>query len=162
MNGLLVVERIILESIEKGRATLEEICTDTGLSIAIVNDIVSRFIEENYLISKSKKIEINRSNKEWLNSLRNKKAAAYEVKELFQSIVKNKIDEDHGTLKLQKVSLNANELWLFEEKLRELEQFINSIKERRKMFPTKELTKDKKVIIWAAASYGEIINSLVA
>ena len=109
MNEIVLVERLILESVSKKEKTINEIVSDTGLDNKLVERIVMRLLKEEVLFYINHKVKINfelfralSRNKKLLNNINNA-----EIKEFMDTFISSyfnkreevRINEDSAILK---------------------------------------------------------------
>jgi len=162
-NSILIIERIILETLEGKSLRLNEIEENVGFSQSLLKSVLNHLINKGMLLYKDGFYEINWKNKGfWLPVVTNKEGAKAEIKELFSSLV-NQIEkkDNNNTLKVQKVWLTKEEKTQLTYKLKEIDNFILSVKEKRKVRPQKELTKERQVIFYGRSEYSKLVNELL-
>ena len=95
-NGLLVIERMVLESLSKKNRNLEELANDTGLDHGLLKNILPAFLMNN-LVNYQRgiyKLNNDEMRKERIKSYNAKENIKEEVKELFTSMVNKYFRED--------------------------------------------------------------------
>ena len=165
-KSLLIIERIVIEALEKKGLYLSEISEQTGLGDGLLKAVLGSLIEQGVLHYNKKEkglYQLNWANKEsWLPMLQNKESIKAEIKELFSSLVNNTfLDQGRGNLKVKKVWLEPLEREELERKLLEIDQFIDSVNNRRKLRPVKELTKGKQVLFYGHSAYEELVDGVL-
>ena len=164
-EGILVVERIVLECLEKSSRDLGQIQEDTGLGYKFLVNILSYLIERGMVKYENSQYCLNLDQKkDWIHHLQDQSSIKEEVKELFSSLVNEYYREE---LK-QKTSLNVQKIWLTEKekrsldfKLQDINDFIHKIKNNRKFYPEKEKTREKQVLIWGISPYQSLMEGLL-
>ncbi len=165
-NGLLVIERMVLESLSKKNRNLEELANDTGLDHGLLKNILPAFLMNN-LVNYQRgiyKLNNDEMRKERIKSYNAKENIKEEVKELFTSMVNKYFREDLQNrknkigVKVKKVWLTPQEEKIFNSYLINLESFIQSIEQQRKLKPQKEKLCEKKVVIWGYSDYSSIAD----
>lgn len=67
-NGLLLVERMILESLQSGDKCIKELVKDTGLKKNLLCSLLSNLFQENILVFKEGLYKLNMESKEKMAS----------------------------------------------------------------------------------------------
>lgn len=162
-KSLLIVERIVIEALESKSLYLSELKEQTGLADGLLKAVLSHLIKQGFLNYRRGLYELNWDNKEqWLPRIQNKESIKAEIKELFNTLVNNIfLHEGSGSLKVKKVWLEPLEREELERKLKEIDSFLESIKNRRKYRPVKELTKGKQVLFYGHSAYEELVDGLL-
>jgi DNA-binding IscR family transcriptional regulator len=163
MSGVLIIERIVLESLEKKSKNLEEIHEDTKLDTNLIKSILSHLINKGIVsMISGGQFELNKKNqKNWIKEINNKKAVSFELKELFSSLVNNYFKEEvkqTAQLKMKKVYLTKSEKDALDQKFKEIDQFLAQIANERQRLPRKEVTAEKQVLIWGHSPYKALVD----
>ncbi|MBK26628.1 MAG: hypothetical protein CME70_21690 [Halobacteriovorax sp.] len=161
MRGLLAVERMVLESIDKDRTTVKRIAADTALSEMFVRTILSN-LKDYGLISYSKGFYSLNLEKENLRVYNQNKLVKHEINELFESFVDNHFSEENKpelTLKMQKIWLTDLEFKILRSMMINMDSFIKSIRKDRLLRPEEEILSEQRVVFWGIDSYSNLINS---
>ena len=164
-ESVLVVERIVLESLSLGKLTKHQICSETGLNINLVSAILSNLFSMGivncshgiYFIDKIKFEKISKE----INSTENMKE---EVKDLFVSMVNQyfsdlKIEDTNKNLSLKKVWLDPFEEKILNAHLFNLKEFIENVEKKRKYGGNNKKLYEKKVIMWGTSSYDGLVKT---
>lgn len=162
-KGLLVVERIVLEALERRALTFMNLKEQVGFQEPLLKAILSQMIQKGIILYRDGHYEIHWNAKhEWLPSVLNKEGIKAEIKELFSSLV-NQIysQRENCTLKMQKIWLDHQEQRQLEIKLKDIEIYIEGIKERRKTKPVKEITCQKQILFYGAGPYDQLVGELI-
>ena len=163
-DGLLVVERMLLESLEKGEKDLEGIEKDTGLFRGLLGNLIPGLVHRGIIDYRNGVYFLNRKQKnEWLPVINDRENIKEEMQEMFSSLIQRKFsksDERAEDLRVQKIWLTDEEYRLLESQLKSLDMFIQNIKDKRKRHPlkNKEVTREKKVIFWGQATYADLVK----
>lgn len=160
-RNLLVMERYILESLNEGPKGFSQIHQETQLDYGLLNNILAELVMKNMLSFNKGLYEINMKEKEsWLPAVNGKKALQSEVRELVSTFAHDHFDEAQSAqLRIQKVSLTAEEEKIFQSYLINLEKFIQDIKKQNRTQAKGTKVKDQKVIVWGQANYGNLVQS---
>lgn len=160
---LLIIERIVIEALEGKSLYLQEIGEHTGLSDGLLKAVLDGLIKQGIISYRKGLYELDWSNKEnWLPQLQNKESMKVEIKELFNSLVNNIfLNQGKGSLKVKKVWLEPLEQEELQRRLFEIDQFLESIRNRRKLKPVKEVTKGKQVLFYGHSAYEELVDGLL-
>ena len=165
MQGVLVVERIVLECLEKYPQRFFSIQRDTGLNHNLLINVLSILLMRGMIHFKNSEYSLNLSKKDdWVNNVNDKTFLKVELKELFSSLV----NEYYKKTKNKDVSLNVQKVWLTREerkklqaKLEEIKFFLRRIENKRKFYPQNEITKEKQILIWGASPYHVLIDNII-
>jgi hypothetical protein len=160
---LLIIERIVIEALENKELFLREVREQTGLDESLLKAVLGSLIEQGILSYNKGLYELDWKNKErWLSRLQNKESMKAEIKELFSSLVNNHfLGGGKSSLKVKKVWLEPLEREELERRLLEIDQFIDSIRNRRKVRPVKEVTKGKQVLFYGHSAYKELVDGVL-
>jgi len=167
MEKLLVVERMVLESLSRGEKAIDQISSDTGLSHSLLANILGLFAMRGIIKFFGGQYSLSDEGiKSYLPIINDKNAIASEAKELFTSLVNRYYDEHHKTeetnLKVRKIFLTKAEERLLNSHLANLESFLYSIEEDRKRHPrSRGSLKDLTLFIWATSKYSEVMDSFL-
>ncbi len=165
MQGVLIVERMVLECLEKRSRNLAEIQEDTGLSYQLLINVLSLLLARGMVNYQKSEYSLNLAKKsDWFDQVKDENSIKAELKELFSSLVNQYYQREWS----RETSLNIQKIWLTKEekkaldlKLKEINSFINKIKSIRKARPEKERTKEKQVLIWGTSSYHSLVDSIL-
>lgn len=161
MDGLLAVERMIVESLEKKQRSLCQIHEDTGLSQPILVNLLSRLVERGILFYQKGEYRLaTESQEKWLSQVNHRDNIKEEVNEIFGSVI-DKTFEDQGdgpSLRMQKIWLTERENKILQAQLKNIELFIQGIRQQRRRSPQKEVTKEKTVVFWGQANYQKVVS----
>lgn len=165
-DGLLLVERMILESLQSGPRTSEELVKDTGLKKNLLMSLLSNLFNDYIVVQKGHLFDLNYENKkDWIHRVNSKESVKGEVKELFLSMINQHFEEleyKSCGLKMKKIYVSERDEKILHAHFNNLQEFVDNLEK----YPTE--TKDapthaKKVIFWGQSDYGALIeNSLIA
>lgn len=161
--GLLLVERMVLESVANKERTLQEIADDTSLSINLLKNILASLIQRGILNFKAGCYQLGHANKSsWLAVINKKENIKEELSELFSSFVNqsfSELEKKSEGLRIKKVWMTRDEQRQLEIQLKSLQHFLDSIKESRKRNPQLDgKTSELKVIFWGQSSYKDLVE----
>lgn len=160
---VLIVERIVIEALERRALLLKELHEQTGLKESLLKAICRSLIDQGVLSYKSGYYELDWKNKaHWLPRLQCREGSKAEIKELFSSLVNNIFEKSPGaSLKMKKIWLEPEEQEVLSLKLKEIDLFIENINQKRGTKPVKEVTKGKQVLFYGHSPYEELVDSLL-
>jgi len=168
MNGLIIIERIVLESIARKEKNIEQILDDTFLPFVIVQNALTFLMIKNIITYKKGIYFVNEDNKSlWLKKINSRENIKEEIKELCTGIVNQyfdqgvKKDDDVVDLNLRKIWLTPGEEKIFNSYLINLNTFIKNIEEDRLLHPVDEKTGEKKVVFWGCSKYSSLANNIL-
>jgi predicted transcriptional regulator len=162
-KSLLVIERIVLESLEKGALELSELEKQCGLNHSLLKAVLHELINRGVVCYSMNEYSLNWKSKDsWIHLLKNKEGVKAEIKELFSSLVNRKYEHDeNSTLKVQKIWLKADEIEDLERRLKDIDFFIEDIRKRRKTKPVGEKVFERQVLFYGACRYDNLVDSIL-
>lgn len=168
-DGLLMIERIVIESLSKKEKNIQEIEIDTNLSHGLLLNILPNLLMRNMIRYQRGIYSIDKDNCfQWLSSINKKENIKEEAKEIFTSLVNQYFSKDlkeHkalGTqLKIQKMWLTRDEEILLKSHMATLECFFQSVKEARKQNPQREKTCEQRVVVWGVSQYSDLVEGVL-
>lgn len=157
MYHFTILERMILESINKSDKTLGQLQDDTGLEASICMNVVYSLLAKNLVLTKNNVYRINTNLCESIIAeLRNQKNRAVEVNTLVRECVKASIVEGQDTFKFKKVYMTEKEKKLFKAMLYNLESFLAGLDNKGGK------TKEETFIFWGGDNYANAISSYIS
>ncbi len=162
-KGLLIIERMVLESILDKEKNIEEISEDTGLDKRLLINIIPNFIFKNIIVYKNGYYYLNSKEKnKWIKKINEKSSVKEELKDVFASLVNEYFKNESGKtdLKLRKIWLSPYEQKIFNMHLNSLEEFVSNIENDKKRGENDKLC-DKQVVFWGHSKYSSIIDSFL-
>lgn len=169
-DGLLIIERIIIESLSKKERNLQEIILDTNLEHALLLNVLPNLLMKNIVRYCRGTYSIDKENCfQWLNEVNKSDNIKEEAKELFISLVNQYFSKDieekkravQPQLKIQKVWLTNDEEILLRSHMAGLECFFSGIKASRRSKPQKEKTCEQRVVIWGLSQYSDLVDGVL-
>lgn len=168
-EGLLIIERIIVESLSKKERNLQEIILDTNLEHALLLNVLPNLLMKNIIRYNRGTYSIEKENCfMWLNEINQKDNIKEEAKELFISLVNQYFAKEVSAksivepqLKIQKVWLTSDEEIVLRSHMAGLESFFSTVKTSRKVRPEKEKTCEQRVIIWGWSQYSDLVDGVL-
>ena len=160
---LLVIERIVLESLEARPRKLSELGEQTGLHEGLLKAVLHQLIDRGIVTYQHLSYELNWANKNhWLPIVKDQHGVKAEIKELFSSLVNRSFESsEKPAFKMKKVWLEPREQEEFERKLKDIDFFLESIQAKRKTKPVREYTHGKKVIFYGACAYKDLVDDMI-
>lgn len=168
-DGLLIIERIIVESLSKKERNLQEIIMDTNLDHALLLSVLPNLIMKNMVRYTRGIYSIEKENCfQWLSEINKEDYVKEEAKELFVSLVNHyfaKTQERKNCvepqLKIQKIWLTKDEEIVLRSHMACLESFFTQVKASRKTRPEKEKTCEQRVVIWGHSQYSDLVDGVL-
>lgn len=168
-DGLLIIERIIVESLSKKERNLQEIIMDTSLEHSLLLSVLPNLIMKNMVRYTRGIYSLERENCfQWLSEVNKEDHVKEEAKELFVSLVnqyfaKSNIRKSSSDpqLKIQKVWLTKDEEVILRSHMAGLESFFSQVKASRKVKPEREKTCDQRVVIWGMSQYSDLVEGVL-
>ncbi len=152
-RSLLMLERMILESLSMKSRSIAEIAIDTGLKQELVAQVVTGLVQEGLVLYKNSRYELASSQVRGFNErYSNSEEQLEELRELFVSMVNSSFG-GNSKIKLRKVALSKSEKAILGSYFINLEAFIKSVSEQNRRDQKVSATKDQSVFIWGEASY---------
>lgn len=168
-DGLLIIERIIVESLSKKERNLHEIMMDTNLEHGLLLSVLPNLIMKNIIRYTKGIYSIDKENCfQWLSEINKEDHVKEEAKELFISLVNqyfsNSVQEkpvDGPQLKIQKVWLTKDEEKILRSHMAVLESFFTQVKASRRVKPEREKTCEQRVVIWGLSQYSDLVDGVL-
>ena len=168
-DGLLIIERIIIESLSKKERNLQEIILDTNLDHSLLLNILPNLLMKNMIRYTRGTYSIEKETCfQWLNEVNKVDNIKEEAKELFISLVNQyfkkdaeKISAIKPQLKIQKVWLTPDEELVLRAHMTGLEVFFTGVKASRRSKPEKEKTCEQRVVIWGLSQYSDLVGGVL-
>lgn len=162
-STLLVVERLVLESLERKQLTVNDLKIQTGFSPSLLNGILHLLISKGIVKRDDHHYEINWAHKDnWLSIVKNKDGMKAELKELFSAMIdQREVENNQGLLKVQKIWLEPFEKQELKEKWKDIESYLARIREKRKRRPVREKTIGRQVLFFGFSPYESLIDGII-
>lgn len=168
-DGLLIIERIIIESLSKKERNLQEIIIDTSLEHSLLLNILPNLLMKNMIRYNRGTYSLDKENCfQWLNEVNKSDNVKEEAKELFISLVNQYFKKDveknlavTPQLKIQKVWLTKDEEMVLRSHMAGLDGFFSGVKASRKMKPQREKTCEQRVVIWGLSQYSDLVEGVL-
>jgi hypothetical protein len=167
-DGLLIIERMIIESLSKKEKNLHEIEFDTNLNHSLLLNVLPNLLMKNLIRYKRGIYFIEKESCFlWLHEINKSENIKEEVKELFVSMVnqfytkEKKLALVAPQLKVKKMWLTPDEELILRSHMACLEGFFNGVKESRKRSPIREKTSEQRVVIWGLSQYSDLIEGVL-
>lgn len=164
LESLMLIERIVLESVSKKDKNIYELSLDTNLEQGLLLNILPELLMKNLIKYNRGIYSINKEQSlRWSETINSKDSIKEEVKELFTNLVNEYFNKEQNKkskdtdLKVQKVWLSFDEEKLLNMHLVNLENFFKNIKLGRERNPIKEKTHEQKVVIWGVSNYSDLV-----
>lgn len=167
-DGLLMIERIIVESLAKKEKNIQELEIDTNLSHSLLLNILPNLLARGIVLYKNGHYLLDREHSlVWLSDVNKKENIKEEAKEIFTSLVNQYFKKEQNKkttapqFRIQKMWLTCDEEMILNSHMAQLEGFFKGIKEARKYKPQKEKTCEQRVVIWGASHYSELVDGVL-
>jgi hypothetical protein len=169
-DGLLIIERIIIESLSKKERNLQELIFDTNLDHSLLLNILPNLLMKNMIRYNRGTYSIEKENcLVWLAEINKSDNVKEEAKELFISLVNQYFKKDlnkkpamDAQLKIQKVWLTREEELVLRSHMLTLDGFFTGVKASRRVKPEKEKTYEQRVVIWGLSQYSDLVDGVLA
>lgn len=160
MDGLLVIERFVLESLNRGEKNLGELELDTKLSRSLLINLLSSLSMKNIVVFKDSKYQLSQHKKDlWLEEINQTEARREEMKELMISLVNifyNQNEVKRSELKMKKVRLSKIDERILDKHFGEIEHYLNNLHRTQKNLD--EPLTEQRVYVWGQSHYGDLIK----
>ena len=163
MEGILIVERFVIESLYKKQKNLIELNDDTGLDKNILLNILTNLSFKKIILFKEGMYSLNYEKKEeWLEQINRPENKQQEIKEMFIALVNKYFKEgkSESNLSIRKVSLSELDEKVLNNHFKEIDHYLKNL-ERNKKFSTSR-TGQEKVFIWGQGSYGNLMQEFLS
>jgi hypothetical protein len=159
-HNLLIVERIVLESLSKRSKNIREVCHDTGLTTGLVGNIMTLLVQRGFLrYVEGRYCVVDREN--WSTSPQ----IHEEVKEIFVAMVNRYFVKEKtpaASLAVRKVYMNPLEEKVYEDLVAKMNQFLSQLEENHARSEINRYkTSEQKVIVWGKAPYSELVEEVL-
>ena len=161
---ILIIERIVIESLNKKAMSFERLVEQTSLNENLLQAVLGQLIQKGIIEFNHYEYKLNWELKEqWLPVVTNKEGAKAEIKELFASLVNHIYQEESSAkLKMQKIYLNQREKEELDRRLADIDSFIQGIRNQRKVYPVKENISQQQVVFYGSSEYRALVNDILA
>ena len=168
-DGLLIIERIVIESLSKKERNLEELMLDTGLEHSLLLNILPNLLMNNMIIYQRGIYSIEKEKCfQWLSEINSKDHVKEEAKELFISLVNQYFKKENAPVKSFEPQLKIQKMWLTPEEdkilrshMTSLDQFFIGLKNSRLKRPVREKTCDQRVVFWGISQYSDLVEGVL-
>lgn len=168
-EGLLMVERIVIESLSKKEKNIQEIELDTNLSHGLLLNIMPNLLMRNMIRYKSGIYSLDKEHAFlWLSEINKTENIKEEASEIFTSLVNQYFKNDEelkkpkvSQFKIQKMWLTKEEEMILKSHMSTLEGFFTGVKEARKYHPQREKTCEQRVVVWGITDYSDLIDGVL-
>ncbi len=168
-DGLLMIERIVIESLSKKEKNIQEIEIDTRLSHGLLLNIMPNLLMRNMIRYKNGIYALDKEHTfEWLKVINKTEHIKEEAREIFTSLVNQyfktetqKEGPQSSQFKIQKMWLTKEEEMILNSHLSTLEGFFQGVKEARKYQPQREKTCEQRVVVWGMTDYSNLIDGVL-
>ncbi len=155
-----VIERMVLESLNKKSQTLEEIMVDTGLEPVVTFNSLSQLLEEKYILLKNGNYTLA-PDKDF-SKLQEEEQIKSELKDIGTGIVANYFTKEvkkENRLMIKKVWMSSEDKKVYTALLKNLELFLEGLD--KKKTPSPSSLKNKEVVFWGHSTYGGIAQAIL-
>lgn len=158
---LLVVERMVLESINLDSKSLDQLNVDTRLGKKLIKKVLISLIEKGIVEESNNTFSLNKGK---LKEISEKKdGLSSELQSLFSNLIKGHLEgEQESLLFMEKYWMTESEEIVFNSLIDKLKSFLKDVKQSRNITPNKYLNEklyQKKVLLFGQSSYHNIINN---
>jgi hypothetical protein len=142
---------------------LSEIKVQSGLSLPLLKAILFGLINRGVVSYSENQYQLNWKERErWMPLVKSREGMKAEIKELFSSLVNTKYEEKKNcTLKVQKIWLKPEEKEDLDRRLKDIDFFLESIKEKRRTRPVSENVAKRQVLFYGASTYDSLVQTIL-
>ncbi len=160
---ILVIERIVIEALNKKTLSFEKLSEQVGLSNSLLQAVLGQLIQRGIITYNRFEYALNWETKDmWLPIVTDKEGAKAEIKELFSSLVNHIYDSGgEGKLKVQKIYLNQREKDELDRRLADIDSFIQGIRNQRAAYPVKENISQQQVVFYGTSQYRTLVDEIL-
>jgi hypothetical protein len=157
MKELLMLERIVIESIAKGENTVCRIQKDTGIDHSLLLSIAAKLLKRGLVDYRKGEYSVSKNEVCWRSVNRNE-SIKNEIKEVSDSIIDVFFqDKTRNKLKLQKVYIDEKDEKILNSLLHSVESFLVDLRNSQRGKDIK--TKNQKVLMWGYGGYSDLISN---
>lgn len=150
MSNFTLIDRVVLESLNKGPKTLTCLQEDTLLPINICNRVLESLLTKNFITIQQNQYEINKNlSNDIVSEFNNSDQHQLEVRALITECLHMKDIRSS----YYKVNMKKEEKIILNTLFYNLESFLKNLKKN------KGATKDETFIYWGEANYAKAIYS---
>lgn len=153
-NNLMMIERMILESLEREAQNLGELKEDTGLDYGLLNCLLGVLLQKDLIVYNRGKYSLSLRSRN--GDFTDKVGVREEVREILHSLLQRHFSSEQSPcLKVRKVWMNEKDFTLFQAQLVNLERFIDSLKYNDKQ---NHKLQHQRVVVWGMSEYGDLMK----
>lgn len=167
MEGLVFIERVLLELISEKSPNFEELKMEMKLPERVLKGLLKRFLQSGHILKKGEQFIINKTVlNEFMNQMNHPDNLKEEFREIFDAFLdltpslstkKTNILGDVG-IHFKKISLTLYEQTILENLNQNIKNFLEKIsKEKREKGPKTE----EQIIFWGGASTGLVMEKIL-
>ncbi|MBC75215.1 MAG: hypothetical protein CME64_04300 [Halobacteriovoraceae bacterium] len=157
MYNFTILERMVLESINKGDKGLYEIVEDTGLEQKVCENVLYSLMAKGLIkISGTKYIISDNLSEGIIAELKNQLNMTVEINTLVRECVKSSLMEGEDSFKFKKVYMSESDKKFLKGMLYNLESFLDGLKNN------KGATKEETFIFWGGENYAKAVNKYIS
>mgnify|MGYP002025777572 CR=1 FL=1 len=152
-----ILERMILESINKGDKSLNEIKHDSGMDQQICENVLYSLMAKGLIKIEGTKYKMNAGLSEAIIAeLKDQLNMTVEIGSLVRECVKSSILKGNDSFKFKKVYMSESDKKFLKGMLYNLETFLDGLKSNKG--PTKEET----FIFWGGENYAKAVSNYIS
>ncbi len=160
-NSLILLERVILESLMRGEKNPSELQHDTGITLTCIESILEDFIQRDICFMTADGYRLSNQGKRW-NEKSNFIDRKVEALEFFSTFFEQSINQRQGKLKMKKVWMDQCEQMLFMQLLDRVDDYIHRVQLRNRQQQKRGIKlgklKEQVVVLWGNTFYGDLVN----
>ncbi|MBF0298866.1 MAG: hypothetical protein HQK51_09110 [Oligoflexia bacterium] len=180
-ENLLIVERVVLESLTRKTKNIAELVVDTGLSILLLKKILSKFLEIGAIVkNKSNVYELNDKKIaklfKYYNSISSRKEEVKELLNIFVDSALMEKEKNHenqqfpqthsqrtifSDIKMKKLWMTPEENFYYQSLINKLELFLKEISDKQDNRAHQNRLAEQNVIFWGNSHYANLMNTFL-
>ncbi len=156
MRGLLVIERFILESLNKSAKNLIDLERDTHLNKELLLNLFSDLSAREIIFFKEGKYFLNQNKKHfWSKEINDAEAKKEEMKELMATLI-NMHFSFKSSLKMKKVRLTSFDEKVLTGYFKQIDDYLTNLNNTEK---TIEIPiSEQRLFVWGEGNYGQVVR----
>lgn len=153
MRNLTIVDRMVLESINKSDKNITAIQIDTSLPIKIINSVIENLLAQGFINLSKNHFIINPNMTDDLKKFLKDET---EVISQIKSLICECVHQSMPDISFYKIAIKPDDMKILNTLFYNVESFIKGLKK------TKGITKDETFVFWGKENYAKAIHSYIS
>lgn len=151
LKGLLLVERLIFDSISRCDKNINDIVNDTGLAHSVVRSVLSSLMLKNLILFE--------------RGAYKRQQVTFEPEDLHEEIVEIAQNMSHGArgahskIMVKKMMLNEEDAKILESMMNGIQSFLSHVQNQQMNRPIGHRTCEKKVVLLGLSDYSTLADA---